>query len=409
MPVRRLVFSLLIAVTTGGGLAACASSPDADDTDNAVEQLDEADEPKFDARDAFEDAAGWIPRETTAVVTVTEPVDQLLGPEVLPSSGDSDDPDDPGTYRALQSDLEELFTDHLGFALNRADAAAVGLQIGEPTVVLFGDFDTLGDPENLDRFEIGDRTAYSFTPYYEPGDGIVGDKYFLLPVDAPRRGMVVTESRDRLERIVGARDDNDTTLATGARGQLFDKLFEEADGSRLATASSPGDLDPFVDQGEMPMPRGAILFFGDRTGITMTGDEADLSKIRRRVDEEITELRATFKKHYDERDGRMTDEFGAIFGYHGFEALADQLQPEKTDDRLRYTVETEQTSWSRFWMLTLMSMLLTWDVDESIEDLSPPDLEDDWSPPEVHVPGPKPSLAAPVCLVPQGKMTEKLV
>lgn len=384
MPDRPLV-ALAACLVVVGGLA-CSSSPEPepDDPDPVVEQpTGDNNEPAIEVREAFEDAAGWLPREATAVFTLTDPTDHRLGRHMLPVAESSLDADRPGSAEALQADLEELFVDHLGFDLTRTDAAVAALQIGSATVVLLGDYDT---PEGLPEIELEDRTAYRLDADEEQFDDIEGThQLYLMPVDQPRPGLVVAMSVDQLERLAEARraDDGGHTLASGARAELFHELFEEAEGSWFAVVSALGDLDPFVDNEETPMPRAALLNHGDVTGLTLRGEDEELDEIQRDIDARIAEFRDRMEESYEEREGDLLEEFSAVYGYHGFESIAGQLEPETGDGRLRYELETDEMRWGRLWLMSLFVIGGLWDATESFEDWTPPG--DDWSPPEARL------------------------
>ncbi len=374
---RCLVAVVLAGIVAASGLA-CSSTPDVDD-----EKPTEG--PTFDTLAAFEAASAWLPRESSVVVAATDPEDRaLIERAALPTVDPEASPGDPGTTEALRADLEELFVEHIGFNTGETEAIVVGAHLNGATVVLLGDFE---EPRGLERVEIGDREVFEF--YLD--DGEIDDvdpvsRGYILVVDGPRNGLVMTNDRDQLKRLIDGQGEAGPgpTRRDGERGELFGRLLDETSGSSLAVAASLRGVGPLLSDENRPLPEAAVFDYGQHAGLTMEGPDEDLERIDERVDKWIAEQRKALKKRYNDRsDEGLAGEVSAIYGYHGLESIAGQLDGEWEDRRLRYEIEVTEMNWGAVAMVGMSIIAGLWDLLGPLDEFVPP--TEEWTPREVEL------------------------
>lgn len=382
---RWIVFAVSIALAATTGALGC-STHDCPDDAELVEKPD--DELKTDAREAFEDAAGWLPEQTTAVIVGADLEERRFGSAgMMPTVNPAAKPGEPGTLEGLQTDLERLFVDRIGFAPDRASAVVFGLNLSGLTTVLLGDFEEL---EGLEEVELDTRTGYRLDLTGEEFNDI--DDYnqlFLLPFDEPRRGLVATSNFGALQQLDRAREggDHGSTLASGHRAEVYEALFADTEGSSFAIASLLGDVEPFVAFSDTPLPDAMVLDYGDHVGLTLEADGDALAVIEADIAERISEYGDKLQRFYDEEPEGLVEGYSAIYAYHGFESIAGQLQPERSDGRLRYEVQLTEASWGGLAVVTMFIAGTLAHLMEPFDDFTPPGPLDDWNAPRAQTPG----------------------
>ncbi len=379
MNLRLIVLSLVVAFVAATTLPGCASTPD------SADELDPADGVDLDIPTAYELSANWLPQESNAVVVGADAKIWTLAESwMLPTAIPDGEVEDPGSLKAFQADVEELFVEHLGFAPERADAVTVGIHLGGITLVMLGDF---GELEGLEEIEVNDSMGYKVD--FSDGDfnDIDDHDFFLLPFDEPYGGVVGAMSLEALERLEEAQHEEDggNTLASGARAEFFEGLFADTAGSSLAVASNVADLGPFVDQTEFPLPNAAVFDYGDHARLTLKGDDDVLENIEEEVAEWIGNYRSKMLEMYEEDYGDFAENLAALYSYHGFESIAGQLEADRKEDQLSYRIELSDMSWGG---LSLMGMFVAAGLAYVVDpfdsyDFGPPSAPG-WGPPHAE-------------------------
>ena len=367
-------FAVLL-VCIAGFTTSCSSTPETDETSQVAEQPGGDEAMPFDVVDAYRAAAGWIPQESSLVISGTSPASWYFLDEVaLPTANPDAEPGAPGTLEGLESDIETLFVDHIGFDPTIAEAVVIGTSLNDVTAVLFGEF---GDVQGQSEVKVNGRRAYEFSLYEGEFNDIDEFQHiYAMPIDDPRPGLVITMGIEKLERLESARQDDDggMTLASGQRGELFDRLIADASGSRLAVASPIGEWSALVENElQFPLPQAFVLNYGDhQAGLTLEGDDKELAVIEGRVEQWLAELQETMQDHYDERDGELVEELTAIYGYHGLESMIGQLQPEHGDGRIRYEMALTDMNWGAFSVMSMFIFASLFDAIDPLREFSPP-------------------------------------
>lgn len=380
MNLRLIVLSLVVAVIAVTIFPGCASAPDSADDLVAADGVD------LDIPTAYELSAGWLPQESNAVIVGADTTIWTLAESwMLPTAIPDGEVDDPGSLKAFQADVEELFVEHLGFSPDHADAVTVGIHLGGATVVMLGDF---GEMEGLEEIEVNERTGYKID--FSDGDfnDIDDHDLYLLPFDEPYGGLVGAMSIEALERLEEAQHEEDggNTLASGARAEFFERLFGDTGDSSIAVASNVADLGPFVDQTEFPLPDAVVFDYGDHAGLTLEGDDEVLTAIEEEVAEWIGNYREKMLEMYEEDYGDFAENLAALYSYHGFESIAGQLEAQRKEDQLRYQIELSDMSWGG---LSLMGMFVAAGLAYVIDpfdgyEFGPPAAPGGWGPPRAE-------------------------
>lgn len=357
--------------------ASCSSTPPPCDDD--VAGLDET--PAMETIEAFEDASEWLMVESTVVAVGVDPDSwHILGDIVLPTADPGADPGTPGTLKGLQDDLEELFVDSFGFDPGDTDAWVAGGSMRGGTLVLFGDFD---EPQGVEDFKIGDLEGFKIeigTGQFDELDTM--DWAYAVPIDEPRQGIVIAADTEELERLERARgtEEPGQNLAVGERSSTYEGLFADLDASTFSVASTLSDVTGFSPDDDQPPPPNAAAFgySSQALRVVLTGDDERLDDIDERVDEKIDDFREHMEESYEgDEDDDFLDRYFSIYGYHVFESIAGQLEPEFDDDRMRFEVAIDDFRWGSGLMMASIVFGELWDSMTEFDDMA---FDDPWAP-----------------------------
>lgn len=333
------VVVVLAAMVASAGLS-CSSGPDEVD-DPVVEKT-----PRADTAEAFDDAAEWLPADTDAVVVSSgASVWEVLGHALLPTTRPDAESGALGTIEGLRADLDDVLRRHFAFDFGQSYSLVVGVdaETSQLSVVLFGDYQR---PPDKEAIEIADYDAYEIE-----AEGLLQELFgprttetslYAMPIDEPRRGLVLSIAPEALEATVGARGDEGMSLDSDGVDNTFARLFDDARGSNFAVAVTTEHVQHMLQELAMagiPIPSAAIVTFGDDLSATFEGEPADLERIIAIVGDYLERLRGQTEQRYEAREGSYLEQLEAIYLHHAMDAIAGQMEPELGEDTLHYEVQ----------------------------------------------------------------------
>lgn len=326
------LLSLLLLVTTMG----CASGPDTNGDDEDFDRP-----PGMDAAEAYEASAPWLSAQSMVVISAAGPtLWETLGDEILPTASADAEPGTPGTAQALRADLEELIELTFGFDIGRTEAVAIGAHMEGGTAVLFGDFEISND---FPTFDIDGQTGFQLTMSQMEGQSIpFGGQAFLLPIEEPQSGLVIASSRNELEELVAAfdQDGSGASLASVEQGAEYSQLFGRYEEATLAVAVPSSGMQMIASaNNSMPVPDSAVLhydYYRGYSSMTIQGDEQTLTEIEAIVEDGKDMLRQSSEKANQRPDEQFIVELISLYSTHTVKSVVDQLEPTRESGRLAY-------------------------------------------------------------------------
>lgn len=290
----------------------------------------------------YEAAHRWLPeRAETVFVASGNPVWSYLEKSVPES--DTADGDEPaaGTREALRRDLTEAFRQRIGLDPTRIEGIALGASYDPkrlPPVVLFGEFEPAGPVEPAD-FET-DRQVYRIAPKDVEvwGNPLPPVELYMLTVDQPRSGVVLTQTRGDMRKLL---DDADSD-SSDERTRVHKAMLEQVDDATMALAVPVERLDMperTIEQAPVPPPTTAVVGIGSRVTVSLEGDEETLDDIEGSVEEWANEWESRVEERYGKvEEAGLARAASSNLSYHIAKSTLRQLPPDRKDGRLTYRV-----------------------------------------------------------------------
>ena len=327
---RRVLVCLLLVVLVVPVLAGCPSSAEVKE-DKVVGPPE-----GMTSVEVYEDAARWLPSSSVVVMsTAHQNFWELVGEGLLPTVNPDAEPGSAGTVEAMRSDLVEIIKDTIGFDAASTEAVVVGGHMMGGTAVLFGEFEM---SDELLEVDVNDRQGYEWImddeefsdPYAQP------TSLFLLPIDEPRQGLVVSFDIDMLRQL---ERDKDLSLASVPRGAAIAERMRAHDGGTHTVVVPLQDI-PMLAMFGMPALDWATIHFDSyqsRMIFEFEGPETSLDQVAQYVSMARSAMQDGADEIYNEFEGEeFMEGVSGLFMEHLFAAVDGQLEPQRETGRLRY-------------------------------------------------------------------------
>lgn len=289
-------------------------------------------QPRMDTAEVYETLGVAITEDTRAVAVVAwAPLWEALGASFLPLANPDATPGATGTVDGVRDELSMLWNDRYGF-----DPAAVeGMVLAMDEegdirgAVVLG---ALKKPLDAEPVDAGDHRAFRIS---EEASALLGSGY-LATFEAPDPAFVFSEDLDELERMLDSADAHDRPPTH----RELTELMQLTEGARVASATTVDLIEhiPYLDIDEFP-DRG-VYSLGNELRVTAFGTDEQLEETAETVEtlfDRLVELMGQAHTGVADKDPGVQEL--TIYGYHGLEAIAAQLDPQFDDGRLDYRVD----------------------------------------------------------------------
>lgn len=316
---------LLSLIVTGLAVmvaAGCASTPE-------VEQRFQAGQ--MDAATTWEAASPWLPADAPAVGTMAGDAtfDEAVK-AMLPTARPDGQPGATGTVEGLEADLRDEYREMIGFDPTSTHATAWAVTADEQfTAVFFGDYE---EPTGLENVDVDGRKAFEL-----PVAGLstelsldeIAETAYLMPIDEPRGGMVVTTDRDMLAQQDGLVDED------------YDRLFGELSGATFALGAQAGAWGEHLESEQLAGSgvESVLMHYGDTDfGLLAEGDGDELARLDDQVGEVLQEWNDALTQILVDDESHPVIDLVLTYGHHGLTSILGQLDDSVAGDRVDYEV-----------------------------------------------------------------------